>query len=107
MESPRVHPEFTTSLTSSLLTKAVSASSIAMVGPHLSIDRNNAGPVIETLDRPLRTRKEMTFSSVVLPLSGNGEVTSKMGLCTTAFSCTHVMVTQVAQANACGPSITT
>jgi len=66
--------------------KAVSASSIAMVGAHFSIDRNNAAPVIETLDMPCRTKKVINFNSVVFPLFGKGEVASRIGLWTTAFS---------------------
>ena len=52
---------------------------MAMVGAHFSIERNSAGPVIETLDSPFLTRKVISFSSVVLPLFGKGEVHQQNG----------------------------
>ena len=100
MQSPRVQPLLTTSLRSSLLTKAVSASSIEIVGAHFAIERKSAAPVIETLDNPLRTRKLISLSSVVLPLFGSGDVTNRTGLCTAICSCSHVSTTQSATTTA-------
>src|ERR1700730_14771480 len=90
--SPRVQPELMTDRKSSLWINTLSASSRTKDGAHFSIERNSAGPLIETLGTERHARKLTTLSSVVLPLSFSGEVTKRIGECvtTSSYSCSHV-----------------
>ena len=82
---------------SSLSFRKASASSISKVGPHISIDLNNAAAVILLANMGLQDILPIISSSWVLPQRFSGAViTAKGATCTTSIN--HVMTTHKAAA---------
>ena len=88
-QAPRVHPEFMTARSGSLFIRITSASSTMMLGCQISIERNSVASLISIHYKARGTRKLMMLRSCVLPLLGSADVTSKIGECTAATSCTQ------------------